>query len=252
MSSSKPATIGPGSRWWMPGIALKMCVTSVAPASKAARARYSSASVCPIATTTPAATNCRTASSAPGSSGAIVTCLMQPSPASSRVATVASIGLAQELGGVSSTAPDREEGALEVRADDGRVALGERRDHAEARDDVVERVGHERDHRAGGAVGAVRRERLTNLVGPVVVRGTPAAVPVQVDEPGGERAAGQVDRGRGGRRSILTREAGRRDAIALEEDPAVSGAVGVEQSAAGEQCRGHASPSGGERATTGR
>ena len=84
--------MGPGSRWWMPGIALNTCVTSVAPASKAARATCSSASVCPIATTTPAAAKRRTASSAPGSSGAMVIWLMRPAPAASRRSIVSASG----------------------------------------------------------------------------------------------------------------------------------------------------------------
>ena len=152
--------------------------------------------------------------------------------------------------------PDREERALEVRAHDRRVGRGERRDHAEARDDVVERIRDKRDDRARRAMGAVRVERLPYFVRTVVIRGAPTAVTVQIDEPGREGAAGDIDRGRSGRRSIRARmsgtEAGRRDAVPVEEKPAVSGAVGVEKPTAREQCRGHANPSAGERATTGR
>ena len=72
-SSATAAPIGPGARWCSPGIALNAWVRIVAPASNAARAWSYVPTVWPTATVTPAATNRRTASRAPGSSGAIVT-----------------------------------------------------------------------------------------------------------------------------------------------------------------------------------
>ena len=97
--SSRSATgSGPGERWCMGGMPLHACVSSVAPASNAARAVAASAPVWPTATRTPASAKLPIASSAPGSSGAIVTCRMRPSPASSSRSTAPGVGACSAAG----------------------------------------------------------------------------------------------------------------------------------------------------------
>ena len=66
------AAMTPGSRWFSGRIALNTWVNIDAPAAIPARASSRVASVCPIDTATLRATSFRIASSAPGSSGAIV------------------------------------------------------------------------------------------------------------------------------------------------------------------------------------
>ena len=76
-------------------IALKRCVTAIAPAANAACGLAASASVCPSQTATPRETQSSISSSAPGSSGASVTVLTGPA-ASSRSSS-GSVRVAQVL-----------------------------------------------------------------------------------------------------------------------------------------------------------
>ena len=115
-----------------------------------------------------------------------------------------------------------EERAFQVGAEDQRVGAGRIRDDGELPFQVGQRRGDQRQHRARGPVAAVQRERGADAVGIRIERRAAAAVPVDVDETGGEPAAGGVDDrvgGRAGRTVVALAHGG--DTVAVEEHPAV-------------------------------
>ena len=187
-SSVSATPTGPGARWCNGGIPFHRWVTRRAPASTAARTVSASASVWPTATTTPASVSSRTTSSAPGSSGAIVT-IRRASPAASRYA--GGLGRArgvQERGGMGAAPCRREPGALEVQS--GERAVGDERSEAPQR--VFgrgHRPGRDGGDECAGAAGTVVLDDTTGVVGgargEVVSEG---AVGVQVDERGHDDA----------------------------------------------------------------
>ena len=80
-SRSLPAPMGPGLRWWMPGMALYRCVRWLAPASKTAEASSYVQSVCAMETVQSLLASFVN-STAPGSSAATSAMRMRPSDTS--------------------------------------------------------------------------------------------------------------------------------------------------------------------------
>ena len=80
-SRSLPAAMGPGLRWWMPGIALYRCVRWLAPASKSVEASSYVQSVCSMETVQSLLASFVN-STAPGSSAATSAMRMRPSDTS--------------------------------------------------------------------------------------------------------------------------------------------------------------------------
>jgi hypothetical protein len=125
----------------------------------------------------------------------------------------------QELGIVGPAPAGREKRPLEMRTEHERIGGGKIGDHAEALAQPRHRIGHEADHRAGGAMSPVRGESGSNLAR-IVVEGVPAAaVPVQVEEARHEPAAADVDALVGLR--MPRAGAGRDDRVAAHERPEV-------------------------------
>ncbi len=155
-----------------------------------------------------------------------------PRPAVEQPRDVVGDGGAQQVRVVGALVAGVEEGALQVRAEQVAIRLHQVGDHATRRGERVEGRRDQRDHGARRAVRAVQGARGADRVGAVVERGAGAAVPVDVDEAGGEHRARSrrldgVDHDVGGVLASRPRAACRDHAV-LEADPAVvdDGAAG--------------------------
>lgn len=208
----------------MPGIALNAWVRMEAPASKAATAIVASASVWPDGSgrarghdlpdrVEPAGQLRRDRDLADGAASGI-----------EQEGDIRLRRVTQQRRFVRAVVPGVEERALEVRAQDVRIRLGEIGDERDTAGEGLQRRRHERDDRAGGAVRTMHLAPGADRLHAVVECGAGAAVAVDVDESGSEQGAGT---GEGHRIDDLIRRGPLRsrpaagDDAVLDADPAV-------------------------------
>ena len=164
----------------------------MAPAPKPAAACSYVASVCPIAATTPEPDELGDEVERAGELRREGHRADAALPGLEQLAQHERVGGEQALRALRATAGGGEERALEMDAGD-LAGAGELGRPAQLLAHRLDRLRHERDERARGATAAVVGDRGRHVVGALGDVGAAAAVHVQVDEPGQQPRAVEID-----------------------------------------------------------